>query len=109
MSKNSELNPRATLEAALPANMEFDEREIVLLGVLERQAVHIERLEAELSKLEYMDVGSAGQVRVNPLVAELRLQYAAMARTAEAIRLPDELSRPKSVRHQRAANRRWKG
>jgi uncharacterized protein with von Willebrand factor type A (vWA) domain len=100
-------NPRAVLEAALPEEMDWDEREIVLLGVLERQAKHIAALEAELAEHGYLDTGSKGQVRVSPLVSELRLQYAAMARVAEAIRLPSESEKPKSVRHQRAARRRW--
>ncbi len=102
-----ELNPRAVLEAALPESMEWDERELVQLGILERQALHINALEKELKQHGYLDVGSKGQLRVNPLVSELRLQYAAMARVAEAIRLPGEET-VKSVRHQRAANQRWK-
>ena len=101
------LNPRAVLDAALPDGMEWDEREIVQLGILERQAGHIQRLEKELKEHGYIDVGSKGQLRVSPLVSELRLQYAAMARVAEAIRLPGE-QQNKSVRHQRAANQRWK-
>ncbi len=108
-------DPRAVLESALvEANdgaadeIEWDEREIVLLGVLDRQAKHIQNLEAELAVHGYVDSGSKGQVRVSPLVSELRLQYAALARVAEAIRLPDESSPPKSVRHQRAARRRWR-
>lgn len=104
----SQFDPKTTLEAALPEGMEWDEREIVLLGILERQAKHVERLEAELAERGYVDTGSKGQVRISPFVSELRLQYAAMARVAEAIRLPDELERPKAIRQQRAANRRWK-
>ncbi|WP_426319939.1 hypothetical protein [Microbacterium sp. E-13] len=100
-------DPRAVLEAALPDDLEWDEREVVLLGVLERQARHIAALEAELATHGYLDTGSKGQVRVSPLVSELRLQYAAMARVAEAIRLPGEAEKPKAVRHQRAARRRW--
>jgi len=95
------------IEGSLPPGMEFDEREVVLLGILDRQAAHIERLEAELAAAEYVDVGSMGQSRVNPLVAELRQQYSAMARVAESIRLPSEVERPKAIRQQRAANTRW--
>lgn len=101
------LDPRAVLDAALPDGMEWDERELVQLGILERLAKHIEALEAELAEHGYVDTGSKGQLRVSPLVSELRLQYAAMARIAEAIRLPNETEAPKSVRHQRAARRRW--
>lgn len=100
------MDPRAVIEAALPEGNEWDEREVVLLGVLERYAGHIHRLEQELAQHGYIDLGSKGQLRVSPLVSELRLQYAAMARVAEAIRLPDD-EKPKSVRHQRAARRRW--
>lgn len=102
-----DFDPRNTLEDALPEGMEWDEREIVLLGILGRQAKHVEKLEAELAQRGYVDTGSKGQVRISPFVSELRLQYAAMARVAEAIRLPDETEKPKSVRHQRAAARRW--
>ncbi|MFJ4173465.1 hypothetical protein [Microbacterium sp. NPDC089696] len=102
-----EFDPRQTIEDALPEGMEWDERELVLLGILGRQAQHVEKLEAELADRGYVDTGSKGQVRISPFVSELRLQYAAMARVAEAIRLPDEAEKPKSVRHQRAANRRW--
>lgn len=100
-------DPRQVLEAALPDGMEWDERELVLLGILDRQGKHIQELEAALSTTGYLDTGSRGQVRVNPLVSELRLQYAAMARVAEAIRLPEEVGQVKSIRHQRAAQRRW--
>lgn len=100
-------DPRQVLEAALPEGMEWDERELVLLGILDRQAKHVHELEAALQTTGYLDTGSRGQVRVNPIVSELRLQYAAMARVAEAIRLPDEVGQGKSIRHQRAAQRRW--
>lgn len=102
-------DPRATLEEALPAGWVWDEREVVLLGILGRQAEHINRLEEALAGMSYVTLTAKNEPRVNPLVAELRLSYAAMSRTAEAIRLPevDGESSNKSVRHQRAARRRW--
>lgn len=102
-------DPAGTIQQALPDGWVWDEREIVLLGILERQAKHIEQLEAALSDAEYLTRTAKGEPKVNPLVAELRLQYAAMSRTAEAIRLPDVdgATTSKSIRHQRAAMRRW--
>lgn len=108
-------DPRAVLEQALvtanedadDGELEWDERELTLLSVIDRQAHHIRALEAELAVHGYIDTGSKGQVRVSPIVSELRLQYAALARVAEAIRLPGEVVPQKSVRHQRAARRRW--
>lgn len=102
-------NPAAVIGEALPEGWVWDEREIVLLGVLERQARHIENLEAALAEQDYLTTTAKGDVKVNPLVVELRLSYSAMSRTAEAIRLPDVdgESSNKSVRHQRAARRRW--
>jgi hypothetical protein len=104
-----DFDPRGTIEKALPEGWAWDEREIVLLGILERQARHVEQLEAVLASMPYMVQTAKGEPKVNPVVAELRLAYAAMSRTAEAIRLPDtdgETSN-KSVRHVRAARRRW--
>lgn len=102
-------DPAGTIQQALPEGWVWDERETVLLGILERQAKHIEQLETALAGAEYLTLTAKGEPKVNPLVAELRLQYAAMSRTAEAIRLPDVdgASSSKSVRHQRAAMRRW--
>lgn len=102
-------DPAGTIQKALPEGWAWDERETVLLGILERQAKHIEQLESALSGADYLTETAKGEPKVNPLVAELRLQYAAMSRTAEAIRLPDVdgESSSKSVRHQRAAMRRW--
>lgn len=105
----SELDVRSRFDAALPDEYEWDEREATLLAIAERQSGRIEQLEALLTQQGLSVIGSTGQQRLNPLVAELRLQYAALARTVEGIRLPDESEQaaPKSVRHQRAAKRRW--
>ena len=110
MARNLErFDPAATIQKALPEGWAWDERELVLLGILERQAKHVEALEDALVGVDYMTTTAKGEPKVNPLVAELRLQYAAMSRTAEAVRLPetDGESSGKSVRHQRAARRRW--
>jgi hypothetical protein len=104
----TELDVRARFDAALPDEYEWDEREATLLAIAERQSARIEQLEALLDDQGLSVKGSTGQDRLNPLVAELRLQYSALARTVEGIRLPDETSETKkSVRHQRAAARRW--
>lgn len=102
-------DPRGTIERALPEGWAWDEREVVLLGILERQSRHVEQLELALAGMPYVVATAKGEPKLNPVVAELRLAYAAMSRTAEAIRLPnvDGESDGKSVRHQRAARRRW--
>lgn len=106
----SELDVRSRFDAALPDEYEWDEREATLLAIAERQSARIEQLEALLDEQGLTVEGSKGQPRLNPLVAELRLQYAALARTVEGIRLPEESAdAQKSVRHQRAAARRWNG
>ncbi|MFE6965678.1 hypothetical protein ACFVAJ_11205 [Agromyces sp. NPDC057679] len=104
----TELDVRARFDAALPDEYEWDEREATLLAIAERQSAHIEQLEALLEAQGLSVKGSTGQNRLNPLVAELRLQYAALSRTVEGIRLPGESpEEKKSPRHQRAAARRW--
>ncbi|MEH3088729.1 MAG: hypothetical protein PGN24_03705 [Microbacterium arborescens] len=100
------LDPRAVLDAALPEEAEWDEREVVLLAILERQAKHIEKLEAAVEEHGYMVLGSTGQLRVSPALVELRQWYSAMTKTTEGIRLPGE-EKTVAVRQQRAANKRW--
>lgn len=100
------LDPRATLDAALPEDAEWDERELILMAILERQAKHIEKLEEAVDEHGYMVVGSTGQLRVSPALVELRQWYSAMTRTTEGVRLPGE-EKTVAVRQQRAANKRW--
>lgn len=100
------LDPRATLDAALPDDSEWDERELILMSILERQAKHIEKLEEAVEEHGYMVVGSMGQLRASPALVELRQWYSAMTRTTEGVRLPGE-EKTVAVRQQRAANKRW--
>lgn len=101
------LDPRATLDAALPEDAEWDERELILMAILERQAKHVEKLEEAVEKHGYVVTGSTGQLRVSPALIELRQWYASMARTIEGVRLPGE-EKTVAVRQQRAANKRWR-
>ena len=41
-------DPAGTIQKALPEGWAWDERELVLLGILERQAKHVEALEDAL-------------------------------------------------------------
>lgn len=100
------LDPRATLDAALPEDAEWDERELILMAILERQAKHVEKLEAAVEEHGYVVTGSTGQLRVSPALVELRQWYSAMSRTTEGVRLPGE-EKTVAVRQQRAANKRW--
>jgi len=102
----TDLDVRTTLDQALGDLYEWDPRELAMLAIAEAIQDTIRDLEDLLTAQGLMVSGSKGQPRLNPVVAELRLQRAALARTIEGIRLPDE-SANKSVRHQRAAQRRW--
>lgn len=103
-----ELNIRSHFEAALSPGVEYDEREVALLALAEKQWKDMTQLEALLEASDYLIPGSKGQMRLNPLVSELRLARAAIARILGEIRLPYESEGvSKSVRHQRAARRRW--
>lgn len=100
---------RKQLDASLPDQMEWDERDLVVLGIASNIADSIAELELQLRTDGLMVKGSMGQLRMNPVVTELRLQRSALARILEGIRLPNEVERPKSVRHQRAGRRSsWK-
>lgn len=102
------LDVRTQFEAELPDGYRFDARDLVLLAAAERIAARIDALEAELESTGLMVSGSTGQLRLNPVVAEIRLQQTALARVLDGVHIPaGEGSVKKSPRHQRAARQRW--
>lgn len=98
----------STISAALPEDAEWDERELVLLNLARRQADDTAKLELLLRRQGLTVIGSTGQERLNPLVAELRQQRLTLARLLAEVRLPDEGIGPsRNVRKVRAAQTRW--
>lgn len=104
----SVVDVRKQFEAELPDGYRFDARDLVLLAAAERIAARIDALEAELESTGLMVAGSTGQLRLNPLVAEIRLQQTALARVLDGVHIPaGDAGVKKSPRHQRAARQRW--
>lgn len=64
-----------------------DERELLL--ELCREFDLVEALQAVMVKVGMLDVGSAGQARIHPVVAELRQRRLVIARLASELALPD--------------------
>lgn len=101
----------ANLERALPVApegmvAEWNEIEVALIALARKQADAIEALELELSLSTLTVEGSTGQLRLNPIVAELRLQRESLKRTLAELRLPDA-GPLKNAAKQRAARHRW--
>jgi hypothetical protein len=99
------------LAVADPAVYELRPDELVLLEQCCRSADLITRLEAEAATAALTTTGSTGQLVVNPVFAELRLQKIALARLLFQLGLPDEagddLARARSVLARKAAIAKW--
>lgn len=96
------------LKAELPEGWEWDARDLALIQLAQSTAATITRLESELASSEIVSSGSKKQLRVSPLVAELRLQRESLARILDRVRIPSTDSPElKSPRHVRAASARW--
>lgn len=99
----------AQINAALPENGEWDERELAILDLARRQANDIADLETVLAGQGPLVKGSMGQERLNPAFAELRQQRLALGRLLESIRLPDEgMGHVPDPKKSRAAATRWR-
>lgn len=99
---------RRQYDAALGEDTEWDEKDLVVLELAQRQANDIQALEQVLEREGMTTLGSAGQTRLHPAVAELRLQRLTLTRMLAQIPLPDEFGQPKkNPVKQRASRRRW--
>jgi hypothetical protein len=102
----SEMPTAATLvervRAALPSSHEFDERDLTLLDLAERQAADIDRLEADIAE-RGVRVGE----RLNNAIPEVRQSRVALARILGQVDIP-EAGTTRSQRARRVANARWK-
>jgi phage terminase small subunit len=94
----------------LPESMEFTANELTLLAAAARQADDVAALEAVVKRDGVTVVGSAGQPRVHPAVAEARLGRAVLARLLGDLRVDTQdvtAATAASRRAQRAADARW--
>lgn len=99
----------AQMNSALPAEAEWDERELAILDLARRQADDISDLENVLHMQGPLVTGSTGQERLNPAFAELRQQRLALGKLLDSIRLPDEyLGHVPDAKKARAAATRWR-
>lgn len=67
---------------------ELDERELLVLAQAARQADDIAALQAALRKHGTTSTGVAGQLKVSPLVPELRQARQALAKLLDTLDLP---------------------
>src|SRR4051794_5396169 len=77
------------MHAALPQDVEYDERELAILAQACRQADAVASLDAVLKRDGLTVVGSQGQPRLHPAVTELRQGRIALARLLGDVELPD--------------------
>jgi hypothetical protein len=99
-----------SVTAGLPDDWELDERELAVLTLAARQADDVAALERALKRDGVTVAGSAGQLRVNPLVPEVRQARLATGRLLGQLSLPDEQAQPRTDagrRGQKAAQARW--
>lgn len=100
------LNVRETYLQALGEGEEYDELEVALLGLAQAQANDIAALEVLLAEQGMTVEGSKGQLRLNPIVSELRQARRSLSLILGGIRLPSEAPVKNPVK-QRAAERSW--
>lgn len=103
---------RAQLDAALEeVDGEWEPQDFPLLEMISASADDIVRLEEYLDEAGNTVIGSTGQEKLNPVIAELRLQRAALASLLRKLEFPEPESDGedvrKSSRHAAAANSRW--
>jgi hypothetical protein len=99
-----------SLHAALPNDVEFDEREIAILRLACRQVDDVAALEAVVERDGLVVDGAQGQPRLSQVVSELRQGRLAAMRLLGELHLPDVEQVPRSLRSQRAqraADARW--
>ncbi|WP_307218433.1 hypothetical protein [Microbacterium sp. SORGH_AS_0888] len=83
--------------------VDWDDRELEVLALAVAQADDIQKLEALLADQGLLVVGSQGQVRMNPLITEIRLQRAQLGKYLAELRIPSDDDVAKDPKKQRAA------
>ena len=105
----------ADLFTTLTASFDFDAHEIVTVVELCLTASLLARLEAEMQGAPLTVRGSQGQQVGNPILQELARHRSTYLRLYSALNLPEldedgntvDLTNPRSIRAQRAAQARW--
>ena len=90
------------IREALPSTHEFDERDLTLLDLAERQARDIDRLEADIAER-----GARVGERLNNAIPEVRQARVALARILGQVDLP-EVGTTSSQHARKAAIARWR-
>lgn len=105
----------ADLFTTLGASFDFDAHEIPTVVELCLTASLLARLEAEMQREPLIVRGSQGQPAGNPILQELARHRTTYLRLYAALNLPEldengetiDLSNPRSIRAQKAAQARW--
>lgn len=99
----------ASILADLPAELELEARELVVLEAAARQSDVIASLERAVRRDGTMVKGASGQRRLNGAVAEIRQGRIALARLLGDLDLPAEQTpqTASSKRARKAAQTRW--
>jgi hypothetical protein len=100
------------LKAALLADFEFAEAELVIVEEACRVADILERIETELGSALLLTAGSRGQAVENPLLRSARDHGAHLIKLLTALGLPgveDESESPATAAARKAALIRWHG
>ena len=106
----------ADLFTTLTASFDFDAHEIPTVVELCLTASLLGRLEVQMSGEPLIVTGSQGQPTGNPILQELARHRGMYVRLFSALNLPDldengstvDLTNPRSIRAQKAAQARWK-
>lgn len=109
---NGLASPGRRLWLAVVDEYELRADEMLLLEKACRSADDVARLEAELADAPLLTVGSTGQQRANPLLAEVRGMRALLASLLKQLRLPTtetdaDTDASTSAKARKAARARW--
>ncbi|MGP3940518.1 hypothetical protein [Streptomyces sp. 6N106] len=105
----------ADLFTTLTGTFDFDAHEIPTVVELCLTATLLERLESAMASEDLIVMGSQRQPTANPILGELARHRGMYVRLYSALNLPEldeagkhiDLSNPRSVRAQKAAQARW--
>lgn len=98
----------ASLWQDVHAECELRPDEVRLLLAAARTADEVERMEAALAESDLVVVGSKGQPRPSPLIAEVRSHRLALRALLTSIGLPDEVEgTDRSSAGRKLARQRW--
>ena len=96
---------------ATTATFTLERGELELLAETARTMDEIDKLAAVIARDGVLAVGSAGQPRAHPAVAEVRQHRLALGRLLAQLALPDldgaSIPKPTSLRASHAARTRW--